>query len=189
MVKFNPFDFNLEAIRKESKLFNLRTTHDIRVYGLKNEGNPVIKISVRPTVRKPLGLCRFLNRQGIHTQAVAVANVPAHEPDQIKIGLRRDLRSQLNLCSACLQTIVYYMERRLRLPAEYVIPGVPVFPQYRTPRVPKPKPPQEVGRYNGWLQWQKDGTTWQWVVRDGQTDNSIGNWVAVRTNRRTEPVW
>jgi hypothetical protein len=47
---------------------------------------------------------------------------------KVCIGLRRDLRDHIILCSALVQTIVYCLEGQLDLNGSYKVKGIPPFP-------------------------------------------------------------
>lgn len=166
MVRFNPFDFGMDQLRLDTKLFNLKTKRGYKVYGLKQAGSPVIKLSVRPPLELPKTLGRFLNRSGLITILEKITAAPATSPYHVRIGLRRDLRDHPELAAAILQTIVYNMERKLKLPRGFVIEGMPVFPNAghhrKTPSFLPPKGHDHV-EYFGWCQRGSGDSTWRWM--------------------------
>ena len=125
MVKFNQCDYCMETIQRESKLLNLKTRYSYRVFGLQTlSTNPAVAIILRPGLPQPKKLSAFLTRNGIYAKCVRSKNATANSALDIKIGLRRDLRDKTNLCAACLQTVIYYLEGRLSLPKGYTLPPV-----------------------------------------------------------------
>jgi len=129
MIEFNDKDFQLATIRRESKLFNLQTKQPFRVYGLTRADNPPIHLSYNyDTVDDEFEenmsvLVEFFKNNGIQFVWESGGGTP-----KICIGLRRDLRNHIVLCSSILQTIVYCLEGRLALKADYKIKGIPKFP-------------------------------------------------------------
>ena len=127
MVKFKEIDFNLPKIRRESKLFNLVTRFTYRVYGLKVvEGNPAIQLTLPDndngnTAVDATPLEKFFKDNKIEFDV----DENGEFGNVIRIGLRRDLREHIVLCSCILQTIVYVCEKRIELDETYLIPGIP----------------------------------------------------------------
>lgn len=132
MIEFNEKDFQLRTIRRESKLFNLQTKQPFRVYGLTQKGNPVIHLSYNyDTVDDEFEtnialLVEFFKNNGIQFQWESGGGTA-----KVCVGLRRDLRDHVVLCSTILQTIVYCLEGRLALKADYKVKGIPQFPAAR----------------------------------------------------------
>ena len=132
MIEFSEKDFQLAKIRRESKLFNLQTGQPFRVYGLRTKGNPLIHISYNyDTVGENFDehmakLVDFCKNNGIELKWESGGGTP-----KVCIGLRRDLRDHIMLCSAIVQTIVYCLEGQLDLNASYKIKGIPAFPNAR----------------------------------------------------------
>ena len=126
-ITFNEEDYNLDQIKRESKLENLKTVNPFRVYGLrvKDKGNPPVRVFVGPGIATPSlrHLAQFFTRNDM--KVVCVPNPEDNEHPRIRIGLRRDLRAHPILCSCILQTIVYYLEGKLELKAAFKIPGIP----------------------------------------------------------------
>jgi hypothetical protein len=126
MIEFNNDDYHMKEIAKEAKLFNLLTRNKYRVFGLKQEGNPPITIrynednhdiwSFEPPIRS------FFTKNGMDVSFDYI------EGDRsITIGLRRDVRKDLLLSAAIVQTIVYYGEKRLELNGTYKVLGLDKF--------------------------------------------------------------
>lgn len=129
MIEFNEKDFQLGRIRRESKLSNLQTKNPFRVYGLTTKENPLIHVSYNYDLiienfdENMKNLKAFFKQNKIEFQVESGGGTP-----KVCIGLRRDLRDHVVLCCAILQMIVYALEDRLDLNANYCIDGVPVFP-------------------------------------------------------------
>ena len=135
MIEFNERDFQLKAIRRESKLFNLQTGQPYRVYGLKNAGNPLIHLSYNyDTVDDEFNdhlqtLVGFFERNNIDFVYEAGGGTP-----KVCIGLRKDLREHTVFCCCIIQTIVYCLEGRLVLRGDHKIAGIPRFTTTRERR-------------------------------------------------------
>lgn len=129
MIEFNGKDFQLTPIRRESKLFNLQTKVPYRVYGLKTEGNSPVHLSYNyDTVGDDFddhlsSLVDFFETNGIEFVWESGGGTP-----KVCIGLRRDLREQVILCSSIVQTIIYCLEGRLAIKPGFKVPGLPKFP-------------------------------------------------------------
>lgn len=126
MIEFSEKDFQMKPLRRESKLFNLQTKQPFRVYGLQKKGNPLIHLSYNydtmdEDFEDNLGiLIEFFENNGIEFRHEGGSGTP-----KVCIGLRWDLRDRLLLCSSILQTIVYCLEGRLALNADYKVKGLP----------------------------------------------------------------
>jgi len=129
MIEFNDKDFQLVPIRRESKLFNLQTKVPYRVYGLKTEGNPLVHLSYNyDTVGDDFdshleNLVEFFENNGIEFVWESGGGTP-----KVCIGLRRDLRERVILCSSIVQTIIYCLEGRLAIKPNFKVKGLPKFP-------------------------------------------------------------
>lgn len=127
MINFNENDYNISKIKKESKLFNLNTKHDYRVYGLrKADENPLIFIelqsgSINTTTDKMGLLVGFMAKNKIEVE------FDFNSENNIRIGMRKDLREHIVLSSCILQTIIYYIEGKLTLDMKNSLPGIPKF--------------------------------------------------------------
>jgi hypothetical protein len=131
MINFNLRDFNIARIKRESKLGNLETRQEFRVYGLKNESNPPILINFDEHYAHFDDCWRvqdFLRGNNIQCEIEYEDNSDENVQDRplISIGLRKDLREQVVLCAAILQTIIYSAENRLIFRA-LKVPGIPKF--------------------------------------------------------------
>ena len=163
MVRFNMYDRNMEKIQADSKLFNLKTVNKIWVYGMRAD-NPVVRLRHAPD-RSPDILhaaARILEPNGIQ---VVVESGSCGKADY-SIGLRRDLRDHISLSSGIVQTIVYALEKKLRLIGSFDIPGVPSLPAHGTAAPATAGMPNFTpeGRHEGFL-WQEntDSPIWSWT--------------------------
>ncbi len=142
MISFNLKDYQLSAIRRESKLSNMRTKNEFRVYGLAQQyKNPPILIEAQAAVwenrqEELMELKNFFDSQGLPNQIGIDETI---EDQTIFIGLRRDLRDHTLLSTAVLQTIVYQLENRLDLNNEFKVPGIPKLVPRATKTRSKPK--------------------------------------------------
>jgi hypothetical protein len=137
MISFNTKDFNILRIKRESKLGNLETRYKYRVYGLRNEGNAPILVSVDEDYISAdwFSLIRFFKLNNI-LLSVDYENHESDDKDKglVSIGLRKDLREQPVLAAAILQAIVYHAEKRLVF-KDFSVPGIPKF-EINTDSVP-----------------------------------------------------
>ncbi len=124
MLSFNRKDYNIPAIAIESKMGNFDTKFEYRLFGLKQEENPLILI-YNPfigEIQKPLlELKKFFKKNNLQLE---IENTDVR---RISIGLRYDIRANIILCSSILQTIIYTLENRLALDQKYKLPGIPSF--------------------------------------------------------------
>lgn len=137
MIDFCENDYNLVAIRRESKMFNLASRYPYRVYGLRQENNPPILIEYnyervddgfedRLTV-----LVEFFKAHGIQVDTYS----ESEDGNKVFVGMRRDLREHVNkngkpiLASAIVSTIIYCLEGRIDVDAlgKYKLPSIPNF--------------------------------------------------------------
>lgn len=132
MVEFSEKDFQLGNIRRESKLFNLQTKHPYRVYGLRQKGNPLVHLSYNyDTVDDDFddNLSKLV--EFFKTNNIQFVWESGGGTNKVCIGIRRDLRDHIVLCSTIVQTIVYCLEGRLALKVDYKVKGIPNFPTAR----------------------------------------------------------
>jgi hypothetical protein len=127
-INWNPGDFSLDSIRKDSKLFNLLTRNTYKVYGLtKVKSNNPIDISYyASTVSLPdlKILVKLFQNNGIK---ISIASNDIDAKDCVYIGLRRDVRDDIVLAGTLLQIIIYYFENRLVIDSSYKMPTIPYF--------------------------------------------------------------
>ena len=117
-IDFNTNDFNIVKIRRRSKLNDFEAEGNYRVFGLMDAGNPTITIQVPyKQVNRAKTLKKFFEKNNV------CCHISAGETT--RIGLRKDLRRDVNLAAAILQTIIYFLERRLTLPKKTELPGIP----------------------------------------------------------------
>lgn len=122
MVEFNENDFNLVAVRTETKLGNLTTRYKYRVYGLRQENNPPMLIEYHYNrvdeefEEKVKALTAFLKANGVSLDVDNHADTKG-----IDIGVRRDLRAVLNknkkpmFVAGIISTAIYCLEGRIDL--------------------------------------------------------------------------
>lgn len=126
-VTFNENDYALDDIRKESKLGSLKTRAPFRVYGLKRADgkNPPVRVDVGAGIETlPLRpLAQFFTRNDM--MVVCTPDPRDRKSPKVRIGLRRDLRKHPVLCACIVQTIVYYLEGKLKLRDSFRITGIP----------------------------------------------------------------
>lgn len=126
MIQFNQKDENILEIEKLLKIGDFKTVNHYRVYGLKMEDNPPVLLEYEPKqidAAKLKTLSAFFNGNGINFQFQVV------EPNKgkIYIGLRKDLRQELALCAAIVNTIVYFLEGKMKISDTDKIAKVPSF--------------------------------------------------------------
>lgn len=134
-VSFNTKDDNMAEILKESKLGSLLTKHEYRVYGLGFDQNPPLLISAQDslvTSEQEKTLTTFLKKNRIQIEFEDVNS----SDRKIYIGIRRDLRDHVTLCSSLIQTIIYFLEKRLEIPDGYDF-GSPQSYSYKEERAAK----------------------------------------------------
>jgi hypothetical protein len=140
MISFDLEFDKLAQIRKESKLANLRTKRDYRVFSIApifERTDWVIRVDVPDHAlavkRRAEKIAGFLSLNGVPAM-IQVRPTPEREYDweedpepepHITITLRPRLCRKIVLASAVLSTIVYYLENRLQLPAGYRLPPIP----------------------------------------------------------------
>lgn len=125
-INFNMKDDNMEAIARLTKLCNLETKNEYRIYGLAQDGNPPLLFSAQESIvnaEQEKAMTGFLATNGIDS---AMEDRDTNDK-KVYIGLRRDVRNNLELASNLIQTFVYYLENRLELPADFKIENVPSF--------------------------------------------------------------
>lgn len=126
MVNFNDQDDNLNAISAASKLNKLETKGEYRVYGLATDGNPPILFSAQESTvnaEQEKAMVGFLTTNGVDA---AMEDVKTSDK-KVYIGLRRDMRDNIELCANLIQTFIYFLEGRLELPADFKVEGIPSF--------------------------------------------------------------
>lgn len=129
MIEYNRNDYNVDEIEDLAKISKLKTRADYRVYGLLEDKNPPVLIEFNFNLFNNIignyhraNLCRFFKYNGIRVRFTDDANT---NKNLIWIGLRKDLRDDVQIATACVQTIVFYLEGKLNLEDSYKIPGIP----------------------------------------------------------------
>ena len=128
MITFS-YDEKMYEIKRFSKVQNLKTIYDYRIYGLKNEQNPPILIEYNYNLF-PFGfieeqrLTKFFKKNGIK---IEFKNDKYVNRQLVSIGIRNDLRKSTNLCCCIIQSIIFYLENKTDLLEESPIPGIQRF--------------------------------------------------------------
>ena len=126
MINFNTKDDNMREIAKASKLYGFETKHEYRIYGLQQDGNPPVLFSAQENVitsehEKTL-------QSWLKTNKIESAIEDCISTDKkVYIGLRRDLRDNIELCAGLIQTVVNFVEGRLEIPVDYKFADVGVY--------------------------------------------------------------
>lgn len=125
MITYNKEDFNLKEIEGTIKDFSrLRTKSSYYIYGLTQAGNAPLFISRNSEEcdekmeEKITKLREWLTANGIQTEA------DFNTRKTIQIGLRRDLRTNLNYSAALIKTIVAFLEGALTLKDSFKLPKI-----------------------------------------------------------------
>lgn len=124
-IEFNTLDYNLRKISRKSKLGNLETDANYRIYGLVKTNNPAVLVECN---FEEFGnfdskrLVKFFRSNGLNLEFSDLDGEGKEKT--IYIGLRTDLRDNIVLCACILQTIIYYLDGRLEL-RDYKIVGIP----------------------------------------------------------------
>lgn len=134
MIKFKENDFYLSDIKREAKIATLAVQKSYRIFGLKNDNNPPLLLRINrqniPEDRVAL-LVRVFKNSGLEVHCY-------RDYDKgIAIGIRRDVREDVPYTSALIQTIIYYLEGRIDLPKDFVLPSKNKFKTNGTPLPPE----------------------------------------------------
>lgn len=127
MINYNKKDDNIPQIEQIFKSHdNDLLKYNYRIYGLKNEDNPLLLLEYNPNIvfistDKFDFLTHLFNKNKIETNF----EILNEERDKIYIGLRRDLREFPEFCSKLLLTIIYYLEGNLKIRKNSKIPQIP----------------------------------------------------------------
>ncbi len=131
-VDFNSWDFNLNKIETDSRLGDFKPNRlDFKIYGLSNDKDtPPVLISYDFTKitldkNKRAMLYRLLKKNGVWLawDNTNESLTQYQRDDKVHIGLQYDLRKDIDLCTAILHTIVYYLEEKIDLKGN--LPGIP----------------------------------------------------------------
>lgn len=167
-IRFNIQDYRIKEIRDKSGLDSAHTALSYIVYGLKNDGNYPVIISVPTALATAEGIkgivdsiAKLFASNNLDVK-VQFRDLPNH-PATIGIGLRKDLRDSMDFTAGVLQTIVYALEGRLKVVGGYKIPGVPSVPGF----VPLPKYISQ--NYKG------ENVVWEWDQKIWARCDAEGN--------------
>jgi hypothetical protein len=113
-------DKNLSLISAVSRRLEcVDTKYNYHVFGLVQDNRPPIRIVAndghKPTDDQCRALKKFFNESGLDVEFCDGSD------DTVNIGLRLDVRSKPRFASAIIQTIVFYMEGRLKLDGKFKI--------------------------------------------------------------------
>lgn len=127
MISYNKKDDNIPQIEQIIKSHdNNLLKYNYRIYGLKNEDNPLLLLEYNPNIvfistDKFDFLTHLFNKNKIETNFEILNDARVN----IYIGLRRDLREFPEFCSKLLLTIIYYLEGNLKIRKNSKIPKIP----------------------------------------------------------------
>lgn len=129
MVTFNTIDFNVDKIEKLARI-KLKTEYDYRIYGLKeDDDNPLILIEYNfELFNGEIGnhhkqiLFKFFEINGIQ---IGFKDIKLEKDKKFWIGLRYDLRKDVTISANIIQTIIYFLEGKLDLKHNQIVPGIP----------------------------------------------------------------
>jgi len=120
-ISCNIKDDNVIKIQKTlSKLDKYKLSYLYRVYGLKQEDNPQVLIEFSPALfdrEKFNPISKFLVEKK-NILSVQVNTINDAENKRVYIGLRRDLRNNVKTCIAIIETIIYFLENKLKMDVE-----------------------------------------------------------------------
>lgn len=143
MITFNNNDYFIPSIRAEAKFHNLVVQKNFRVFGLRQEDNPPLLIRYgRDSIQEP----KMANLHHVFKKSDFDADFYRDYPKGVSIGLRRDVRENVQFASALLQTIIYYIEGKIDVPKTFRIPTIKKFK--RNGVVVPPDGSKEVGPYD-----------------------------------------
>lgn len=119
MIDFNESDFFIKDIKADGK-FSEKTRYKYRVFGLQLASSPVVYISYDTELDEDMesfnqrldNLKEFLKT---HKIILDVDNDVDENSGLISIGLRKDLRENVPLASAILNTIIHCLDGALAL--------------------------------------------------------------------------
>ena len=124
-IDFSYSDFNVQKIKTETGFdWQTETKLDYKVFGLKDDGENA-PIEIEYNKKENYGgnlvkLGRFFRNNGIGV------NFKDTGGNTINIGLRKDLRRQLQLSASIVSTIIYTMEGKIKLNNSKIL-GIPKF--------------------------------------------------------------
>jgi hypothetical protein len=122
MIDFKWADYNLSKIDRHTGFLRNQFIKDFDIYGLSDKDNPMVKISYdfnKNSLYKRARIRQFFKNNNIEVEFQKI------ETEKVFIGLRKDLRKHVVLCSAIVQTIVFYIDGELKLDNYINVPGIP----------------------------------------------------------------
>ncbi len=128
MISFNKHDDKMKEIAALAHFHSALTKEDYRIYGLKTNGqNPPILIEYSPgsDVAGELNakcntLMVFFSLHNIKINYDHLKDDREEDSGtdyKVYIGVRRDMRENVQFTAAVLKTIVYYLEDKIKLPS------------------------------------------------------------------------
>lgn len=126
-ISFNLKDFNINNIKRQSKLGNLKTRNPYRVFGMKEGSKAAINLYYDANNFKLDNEIKELKQFFQKNKLSLFIASNDKDSEKIAIGLRRDLRGQIKLSGCILSTIIYKLEKRLNLDMDFEIAGIPHF--------------------------------------------------------------
>ena len=153
MITYVQNDFNLPQIEAVNGVFNfIKTQVPYSVYGLTQKNNPPVlftqNCNVQPRNDKLQVIIDWLKTQGIESDVEA----PNYDDESVRIyiGLRKDVRENIEFSAALIRTIVTFFEDALELTPESKIP------EFKIPKITLKKS--------------------SWVAPAPRDTNSFSNW-------------
>ncbi len=131
-ISFNKEDYNISKIKFESRLSNLKTKLNYRVYGLKEGRMLEIDYPVSFWKGSFANAIRYLedfqvrNKFTVSWNDYDDSNIKLEEKF-VKIGIHKNLRENIPMSVSILQTFIYGFEGRINWEnhKKYVIGGLP----------------------------------------------------------------
>ncbi len=131
MITFNKKHFNLGKIAKASNLEKCITKKNYRIFGIAGDSS-LARYAI--IINIPDGIDNSdwegkLNQLEEFFAANNFAFCASEECscEEIRIGLRQDIREHPKIAGAALQTVIAFFEGRLASPLKFTIPGIPKF--------------------------------------------------------------
>src|SRR4051812_46684521 len=120
MIDFNQNDFNMLEIEKKGAFSAIKAKKEFRIFGLAQEDNPPIGINYNmdkfPSNQVQDELEVFFKANGME-----LAFAHKDEDEKIHIGLRRDIRDNIDLSIALLKTIILNIDTGFELDSNFKI--------------------------------------------------------------------
>jgi hypothetical protein len=119
MITFNREDFYLKEILDKSGLIDLETNANYYIYGLKKDRKCVeisYKTFIYPYIHRCWGyLHLFLSENQAGSMTYTDDNYKTKDKFIVKIGLRLNLRENIELSSNILKTAIYLFEKKMEI--------------------------------------------------------------------------